>query len=66
MGINSHVRLTGLTTAALNGAKGRVVGMLDASTGRWPIKFSCPAEVVAEYPDGAKIKPGERPEWLRL
>ncbi|PNG99355.1 hypothetical protein TSOC_014870, partial [Tetrabaena socialis] len=52
-----RVRLLGLSTAVLNGAEGCVVGPADPDTGRHPVKLLRPAEAVAAFPLGIKVKP---------
>lgn len=51
------MRLTGLSTAILNGAEGVIVGPMDEEAGRHPVKLLKPPEAVAAFKDGVKVKP---------
>lgn len=62
---HSRVRVSGLKGAVeLNGALARVVG--PEASGRWPLKISGPANVVARHPHGVKVKAGGdcRCHWM--
>ncbi|KAG2430746.1 hypothetical protein HYH02_013585 [Chlamydomonas schloesseri] len=53
----ARVRLHSLSTSVLNDAVGCIVGPLDGTTGRHPVKLLSPPEAVAAFPSGVKVKP---------